>query len=120
MKIEFGKFTEVTKLAKEVAPEMFDIYEKVYICPDTLNWWIIGIQKDMNDEYEAEEGTWLCERADIEYPSGRCKPFYLSMNHARNALEEFDGCLWDNFEASSLEEAIEQIDGGCGINPEEE
>ena len=120
MKIEFGIFTEVTKLAKSVAPNTYDIYEKVYICPDTRNWWIVGIQKDINDKYEKEEGTWLCERADIAYSTEKCRPLYLGMDYVKKALEEFDGSCWDNFEASSLEEAIEQIDGGFGINPEGE
>lgn len=119
MKFEFGKFTEVTKFAKSIMPDMYDIYERIYICPDTRNWWLIGIQKDINKDYEVEEGTWLCERAEISYISGKVKSAYLNINYVRKALEDFDGCLWDNFETSSLEEAIEQIDGGFGINPEE-
>lgn len=120
MKFEFGIFTEVTKLAKSVAPNKYDIYEKVYICPDTRNWWIVGIQKDINDEYEKEEGTWLCERANVDYPTEKCTQKYLNKKCVEGVLAEWDCCCWDNFEVSTLEEAIEQIDGGFGINPEGE
>ena len=31
MKLEFGKYTDITNFAKKVNPEMFKIYQKVYI-----------------------------------------------------------------------------------------
>lgn len=120
MKLEFGKYTDVTNLAKETNPEMFDIYEKVYICPDTNNWWVSAIQKDINQDYEKADGTYLIERADIDYPENcRIDNMFLTPEFVKTALKEWDGSCWDNCEAGSLKSAIEIIDGGFGINEEE-
>jgi len=120
MKLEFGKYTEVTTLAKKVNPSMFDIYEKVYICPDTHNWWLSVIQKDINADYEHCEGSWLIERDRIEYERDRLNPMFLKESVVKTVLEDWGGECWDNLQTCSLEEAIENIDGGFGIIAESE
>ena len=121
MKLEFGKYTEVTKLAKKLNSPLFGCYEKVYICPDTLNWWLAGIQKDINEDYEECPGTYLVERDKIDYPNyDRIQDAYLNEETVSKVLEEWACETWDSEETSSLEEAIEIVDGGYGIIPEED
>ena len=121
MKLEFGKYTDITNFAKKVNPEMYDIYEKVYICPDTNNWWVSTIQKDINEDYEESPGTYLVERNNPDYPDyGKCDNIFLNEDVVKEVLEDWDGSCWDNYEADSLEEAIEVVDGGWGIIPEGE
>lgn len=116
MILEFGKYTDITNFAKKVNPTMFEGYEKVYICPDTQNWWLSCINKDLNEDYETEEGKYLVERADLDYPDGnRCSKLYLNSNVVRKAILDWEGDNWDNYETDSLEEAIEVVDGGYGI-----
>lgn len=119
MEFEFGKYTDITNFAKKINPEMFAIYEKVYICPDTRNWWLSCVQKDISSEYERIEGYYLIERADINYPTEKLDKHYLNQKMIKQVLLTWEGDCWDNCEAHSLEEVNEIIDGGYGINPEE-
>lgn len=121
MKLEFSKYTDITKFAKTINQTMFDIYEKVYICPDTLNWWLAVIQKGVNEDYEEDEDMYLVERDKIDYPNySKCNDRFLNPNVVRSVLEKWDGSTWDNQEADDLDEAIQIVDGGYGIIPEED
>lgn len=72
--MEFAKYYNVTKLVDEMT-EKEEIYsyptEKdnnfigVYVCMDTNDFWISRINKDMNENYDKEEGTYLVERNKI-------------------------------------------------------
>lgn len=120
IKLEFGKYTEITNFAKKVNPEMFDQYLKVYICPDTLNWWLAMIQEGVDEDYNEAPGLYLIERANPDYPNeDRCNDLYLNEDVVKQVLIDFDGCLWDNKQTVSLEEAIEIISDIFGIIPEE-
>ena len=59
MKLEFSKYTDITSFAKKVNPTMFKGYIKVFICPDTLNWWLATIQKGVNKDYEVDPDVFL-------------------------------------------------------------
>lgn len=123
MKLEFGKYTDITNFAKKVDPSMYDMYEKIYICPDTNNWWVAMIQKDVDENYDECPGAYLIERNNPDYPNyGKCpnSVFVAPESHVRQVLEDWDGSCWDNYQAYSLHEAIEVVDGGWGIIPEEE
>ena len=120
MKLEFGKYTEITNFAKKVNPEMFDHYLKVYICPDTLNWWLSMIQEGLDEDYNKAPGMFLIERANPDYPDeDRCDQKYLTDQVVKQVLEDWDGCCWDNHQTVSLEEAVELISDVFGINSEE-
>lgn len=122
MKLEFGKYTDITNFAKKVNPSMYDIYEKVYICPDTNNWWVSCIQEGVDEDYEECPGMYLVERNNPDYPKGEKLPNMVLTSPERfvkQVLEDWDGSCWDNYEAGSLEEAIDVVDGGWGIIPEE-
>lgn len=113
MKLEFGKYTDITNFAKKVNPEMFKTYQKVYICPDTNNWWVAMIQEGYNEDYEECPGMYLVERNNPDYPDyNKCNRIFLNSMVVRNVLEEWDGSTWDVTECDSLEEAIEMVDGG--------
>ena len=120
MKLEFSKYTDITSFAKKVNPYIFNVYKKVYICPDTLNWWLATIQEGVNEDYEEDPDVFLVERDKIDYPEySRVNDRFLNQNVVRNVLENWDASSWDNEEADSLEEAIELIDGGFGIIQED-
>lgn len=121
MKLEFGKYTDITNFAKKVNPEMFNTYQKVYICPDTNNWWVARIQEGYDEDYEECPGMYLIERNNPDYPDcGKCNNIFLNPTVVKEVLEEYDGSTWDITECDSLEEAIEMVDGGFGIISEEE
>ena len=119
MKLEFGKYTDVTNLAKEVNPDYLGDYYKVYICPDTENWWLACVQKDINDDYEREVGTYLIERDLIEYDTPKLRNEFLSKENVVNVLKNRNGDFWDATEFSSFEDVVDSVDGGYGINEEE-
>ena len=122
IKLEFGKYTDITNFAKSVSSEMYGMYEKIYICPDTNNWWISLIQEGYDEDYEPSPGTYLIERNNPEYPNGGRLPQIVLTRpdgFIKDVLLDWDGSCWDNYEADSLEEAIEVVDGGYGIIPEE-
>jgi len=121
MKLEFGKYTDITNLAKKTNPELFEQYERVYVCPDTRNWWLSCILKGYNEDYERDEDSWLIERAMIEYQTERLTNACLvNPRYLRSILADWEGDCWDNCQTGSFEEAVEIVDGGFGINGEDE
>lgn len=131
LKLDFAKATDVTKLAKAVNSE-YEIYEKIFILPDTLDVWIIRVQKGYNEDYEEDPDAWLVERdkvgyEDIEYSEeGDCLPYkgFSELQITKDfsirwLLENDEFENWDVTQVLSLKEATEMVDGGFGINPEE-
>ena len=74
MSIKFAKYYDVTKLAENMLKDKklncySDIMKElagIYICSDINDFWICRIQKNLNEEYEYEEGTFLIERNKID------------------------------------------------------
>lgn len=69
--MEFAKYYNVTKLVNDMQKkEEIDTYPMeedtkfagVYVCMDTNDFWISRISKDVNEDYDYEEGTYLVER----------------------------------------------------------
>lgn len=149
--MEFAKYYNVTKLIDDMQKkEEIDTYpteEKdkfvgVYVCMDTNDFWISRISKDLNEDYEHEEGTYLVERNKFDIYTVADKlfelyekklPINMNKNNCHDyfdkfkakdicraviMLDDWDGLSnWDNCEAESLEVAIDIIDGGFGILP---
>lgn len=149
--MDFAKYYDATKLVDDMRRnEEIDSYPTrendkfvgVYVCMDTNDFWISRISKDLNADYDHEEGTYLVERNKFDIYAVADKLFELykkrlptTLNkHACHRyfdkfkskdicravifLDDFDGLSnWDNYEANSLEEAIDIIDGGYGILP---
>lgn len=72
--MEFAKYYNVTKLVDEMIKkneiDSYPIEEKdkfvgVYVCMDTNDFWISRISKDLNEDYDYEEGIYLVERNKI-------------------------------------------------------
>ena len=68
--MDFAKYYDVTKLVDDMQRnEEIDVYpteEKnkfvgVYVCMDTNDYWISRISKNLNDDYEYEEGIYLIQ-----------------------------------------------------------
>lgn len=114
MKFEFAKYTDVTELAFKVNVEYRNNpYVKVYICEDTRVFWISRILKGFNEEYEVCPDMYLVERERID-KDVRSETLYAGK--ARRILESDELEGWDGHAYHSLEEAIESIDGGYGLN----
>lgn len=145
--MEFAKYYNVTnKLNKMLEKENTLIsYTKgycqgLYICEDTHDFWISRVLKDINSEFEQEEGKWLVDRNklnkydfvdflkekmndDSEINDRHTRDYYIDKCFDINTIienlilmDDNNGLeSWDNYETDSLEEAIKTIDGGYGI-----
>ena len=112
MNFEFAKYTEVTTLAKEVNEE-YNNYERIFICGDTNDTWLCRIIKGYDDEYEVDKDSYLLERNKI---SNDWKHQDLELGRVKEILEEDDFCNWEYKQSYDVEELIEMVDGGFGIN----
>jgi len=124
-KIEFGKYTEVTKRAKEFDKEFFNEYERVFICPDVHNFWIAKILVGINEDYEEQEDCVLIERNNIDEVSAKHlkMPHGLSDNELIDVVlkaDSEDGSNWDVLECDSVEDAIEELSDVFGVILEDE
>lgn len=144
------KYYDVSKIVEEMQdkeeidcyPTGDDKFEGVYVCMDTNDFWISRISKNLNEDYEYEEGIYLIERNKIDIYAVADKLFELynkelpiplnkhtchrffdrvRTRHICKAvilLDNEDGLSnWDNCEAESLEDAIDMLDAGYGILP---
>lgn len=143
--MEFAKYYNVTKLVDEMIKkneidsypiETKDKFVGVYVCMDTNDFWISRISKDLNENYNHEEGIYLVERNKIDIYTVADKLFELykkrlptdlnkntchgyfdkfktkDICRAVIMLDDWDGlCNWDNCEAKSFEEIANVI--GC-------
>lgn len=114
MLFEFAKYTEVTELAHKVNPAYkSNNYSRVFLCSDTKGVWLSRILEGVNGDYESCEGVYLVERDYIEHNRKHEK---LSLARAQQILVDDEFENWDYVECGSLEDALEVIDGGYGIN----
>lgn len=112
--MEFGKYTEVTTLAKKVNPEMFENLHRIFVCPDARNFWLARIVKDTNEDYDHQEGKWMLERNLVEFddlPFGKDK----TVKNVKALLKDDSGDNFDCYECDSEEEALEKISDTFGI-----
>lgn len=84
--MEFAKYYNVTKLVNDMQKkEEIDTYPMeedtkfagVYVCMDTNDFWISRISKDVNEDYDYEEGTYLVERNKFDIYTVADKLFEL-------------------------------------------
>lgn len=114
MKFEFAKYTDVTGLALKVNPEYeANHYERVFLCSDTKVFWIARILTGFGEDYEPIDGSYIVEREQV---SKSAKSECLTHIKAIDLLEGDSFENWDYTVCDSIEEAIELIDDGCGIN----
>jgi hypothetical protein len=148
MSVKFAKYYNVTGLVKKMIEQgKLDCYSDcidslagVYICSDIRDFWIARINKELNDEYEEEDGVYLIERNKIdnwdviekvgEVFNKSTPRQYTRMdmhNFINDAsermlfesvlmIDDFNGLEnWDNYQCDGLEEAIETIADIYGI-----
>ena len=143
--MRFAKYYNVARLVDDMQKkeeidtyptEAKDKFVGVYICMDTNDFWISRISKDLNEDYDYEEGMYLIERNKFDIYTVADKkrlPTDLNKNTCHGyfnqfkakdicraviMLDDWDGLSnWDNCETESLEDAIDIIDGGFGILP---
>jgi hypothetical protein len=113
MEFEFAKYTEITELAFKVNPTYKkEGYIRFFICPDVWDFWFIRILKDVNKDYETEDGCFLMERNKIAMDK---KGERLTTKKVKQIIEDDCGDGWDNEESHDLNNLIEMLDDGFGI-----
>jgi len=113
MKFEFGKATDITEFAKKNFEGMYEEYEKIYITTDTNDYHILRILKGYDEDYETNGDKVILEHQMI----GKAKQETInSMRKLKSILEEDDGGNYDYEAKDSVDECIEIVDGGFGIN----
>ena len=115
MKFEFAKYTEITSLYKKYCDSLQDGdgYIRFFICLDVTDFWIVRVLEGFNEEYEKQDGSYLLERNTIQKDSKRQG---LTLSKVIELIKEDDFSNWDVVEYSNLEELIDDIDGGYGLN----
>lgn len=109
----FAKFTEVTPLAFKVNPQYeANGYTRVFVCEDTHVFWVARIMAGFDEDYEPSAGSYLVERNQVDKNhKGEKLTGLVTLKLLKH--DEFDN--WDYAAYSSLDDAIESIDGGYGI-----
>lgn len=113
MKFEFGIATDITVFAKKQFLEMYDIYDKVFICPDVNDYHILRVLVGYGEDYELNKDKVVLEHQKI--PKAKTDSIG-SLAKLKSILEEDDGGNWDYLVKDSVEECLEIIDGGFGLN----
>lgn len=116
MKLEFAKYYDITDVAKQHNKE-YNTYEKVFICVDTHDYWLVrilkGYRNDDDEGYVEDADNYILERNNIAKQSKRS--MIETYNQLLKVLDEDDFSNWDVENCDTIEEAIEMIDGGFGI-----
>jgi hypothetical protein len=114
MKLETGKYTEITDLAFEINPDYKkESYIRFFVCPDVLDIWLVRILDGFNEEYEKEEGILLLERNNIPK---QYKGYTVGINDIKRIIKEDNGENWDIKEYTDIDDIIDDLDSGFGIN----
>lgn len=114
MKFEFAKYTEITDYVFNRNPYYKkEKYVRFFICPDVNDFWFVRILKGYNKDYELDENSYILERNNIpkEYKSQK-----LNLNILNNIIDEDDGSNWDYQQSYNLNDLIDMLCDGFGIN----
>ena len=122
MTFKFAVATDVTELANKVNPEYKENdYVKVFLTPDVKNIWINrilqGARYEEDEGYVDDEDSFILESEMVDYETrldGRYIP--LNLRTARKILKSDSFESWECVNCDTLEDAIEIVDGGWGIN----
>jgi hypothetical protein len=113
MNFEFAKYTEITDLALSLNSEYkTGGYVRFFICPDVWDFWFVRVLKDVNEDYNHEEGSYILERNKIEKVS---KTEKLSLAKLKEIIAEDDFSNWDFQQGYDVEKLIDNLDDGFGI-----
>jgi len=121
-KLEFAKYTDVTKAAKELDQDFYGQYEKVLICPDVKTVWISKILKGYDEDYNQVENSIIIERNNLDDFSAKEIDLFNNHDNFIKILFEADiddGCNWDVTPADDMEDALDMLSDGFGIIDED-
>lgn len=118
MTFEFAKYTEITDFTFKVNPNYKnDKYVRFFICQDVWHFWFIrilkGYENDEEEGYIENSDNYILERNKIEMDKKGQK---LTLSKLKQIIEEDDGSNWDLQQGSDVEELIDMLDEGYGIN----
>ncbi len=113
MKFEFAVATDITEFAKKNYPDTYNDYEKVYITTGTNDYHVLRVLKGHNEDYDIDPDSHIVEHLMI--PKLKMERI-TSLNKLNSILEEDDGSNYDYGTFKSINECIEHVDGGFGIN----
>lgn len=115
MKLDFAKFYDITNVAKAHNKE-YNQYDKVFVCVDVNDYWIVRIQKgwrnDDEEGYVEDEDSVILERNNI---GKRKVDGIANKKQLLNVLDQDDFGNWDCVNCDSVEEAVEKLDDGFGL-----
>lgn len=114
MEFEFAKYTEITDFAHEINPlYKNEGFVRFFICPDVWDYWFVRILKGYDEDYNEDEESYILERNKI---SKDRKTDKLSLSKVKKIIEEDDGSSWDFQQSYDIDELIDMLDDGFGIN----
>jgi hypothetical protein len=118
MKFEQAIYTDITELALEVNPNYTNEgYVKFFICADVWDFWFIRILKgqrcDDDEGYVPDEDNYIMERNNIPMDF-KCEKLYVAK--VKQLIENDGGDNWDLEQSEDIEELIEMLDNGFGLN----
>lgn len=114
MEFEFAKYTEITDFAHEVNPSYKNEgFVRFFICPDVWDYWFVRILKGYDEDYNEDEDSYILERNKIGKDR---KTDNLTLSKIKKIIEEDDGSSWDIQQSYDIDELIDMLDDGFGIN----
>ena len=122
MTFKFAVATDVTEFAFKENPEYKkNGYVKVFLTPDVKNIWINRVLKgyryDEDEGYVDDEDSFILESERVDYETrldGSEVPLNLATARKILKSDSFENREYVN--CDTLEEAIEIVDNGWGIN----
>lgn len=109
----FAKATEVTDLAFRVNSEYKTIgYSRIFIVPDVLDYHVLRVLPNVGDNYESVVGKFILEYNMV--PKSRTETPSIARISKILSEDEFDN--WSYFVFDSIEEVLDRVDQGYGIN----
>ena len=113
MIFEFAKYTEITNYVLENFKEQYVGYSRFFICPDVHDFQFIRVLPNHGEDYEKDNTKIIAEHQ--MFPMSR-KGENLTIKKLYNLLENDDLSNWDYHVFHDIDELIERIDDGFGIN----
>ena len=117
MNFEFAKYTEITDYAMKHNPDYkASGYERIFICPDVWDFWLVrilkGYRNDEEEGYVEDPGNFILERDKIEMDR---KGQNLTLSKLNKIVTEDEFENWDLIQGNDIEELIDSLDDGFGI-----
>lgn len=110
---EFAKATDITDFAKQYNEHLYQDYAKIFITPDVTDYHILRVLEGFDTDYERDPNSWLVEWNRIA--KQRKGSTIVLQRDLEKVLDEDDGSNWDYSAFETLEDCLNEIDGGFGF-----